>query len=322
MPSSSPILERLEATDGLAATRALPEASVAAIISDIPYGIGAADWDVLHDNQNSAYRGSSPAQTRAGSVFRSRGKPINGWSNADRNIAAEYQAWCATWAEDWFRVLKPGGSALVFAGRRLAHRAIAALEDVGFNLKDQLAWVKPNAPFRAQRLSVVFERRGDDEAAETWTDWRLGNLRPTYEPIIWCVKPYPMGSTITDNVLAHGVGAFNPSALGDLSLDSSNVLRGGLTREESGLHSTQKPLELMCGLVGLVTSEGDTVLDPFAGSGTTLAAAKCLGRGYIGFEIDPSFAAVAAQRLASVSTGDAKCPTLPIRLQSTLPIRL
>jgi site-specific DNA-methyltransferase (adenine-specific) len=307
-------VERLEATDGLEGTRTLPEASVAAIISDIPYGIGAADWDVLHDNQNSAYCGSSPAQTLAGSVFRSRGKPINGWSSADRDIATEYQTWCSTWAEHWFRVLKPGGSALVFAGRRFAHRAVAALEDAGFNLKDQLAWVKPNAPFRAQRVSVVFDRRGDDESAKAWADWRLGNLRPTYEPIIWCVKPYPIGSTIVDNVLSHGVGAFNPSALDGLCSDSSNVLRCGLTREESGLHSTQKPLELMRGLVGLVTSEGDTVLDPFAGSGTTLAAAKSLGRGYIGFEIDHSFARIAAQRLASVSTGDSQWPTLPIQL--------
>jgi site-specific DNA-methyltransferase (adenine-specific) len=56
----------------------MPQDSVHLILSDIPYGISAEEWDVLHDNRNSALLGSSPAQERAGSVFKKRGKPING----------------------------------------------------------------------------------------------------------------------------------------------------------------------------------------------------------------------------------------------------
>jgi len=310
-PSTS--LGRIEVGDGVIGTGRLDDTSVAAIISDIPYGIGAAEWDVLHDNQNSAYLGSSPAQGRAGSVFKSRGKPINGWSGADREMATEYQAWCASWAEQWFRVLKPGGSVIIFAGRRFSHRAVVALENAGFNLKDQLAWVKPAAPFRAQRISVVFNRRGNGRAADEWDAWRLGNLRPTFEPILWCVKPYPIGTTIADNVLVHGVGAFNPSALTELSGDSSNVLRCGLTRGESGLHPTQKPVQLMRALVGLVTSPDDVVLDPFAGSGSTLVAAKMIGRRYIGFEIEPDYVAITEGRLSASAEGGIPC-LLPIPL--------
>ena len=59
------------------------------ILSDIPYGIGADDWDVLHKNSNNAYLGSSPAQKSAGAIFKKRGKPINGWSDADRKIPLE-----------------------------------------------------------------------------------------------------------------------------------------------------------------------------------------------------------------------------------------
>ncbi|MYI70491.1 MAG: site-specific DNA-methyltransferase, partial [Boseongicola sp. SB0673_bin_14] len=70
------------------------------ILSDIPYGIGSDDWDVLHDNTNSAYLGSSPAQRTAGAVFRKRGKPINGWSEADRAIPKQYQEWCAKWTPE------------------------------------------------------------------------------------------------------------------------------------------------------------------------------------------------------------------------------
>lgn len=191
--------------------KGLPDNSVHLILSDIPYGIGADEWDVLHDNKNSALLGSSPAQEKAGAVFKRRGKPINGWSEADGNIAREYYDWCSGWAGEWLRVLKPGGSAIVFAGRRYAPRCVVALEDAGFNFRDMLAWVRPRAAHRAQRLSVVFERRGDMVNAEGWSGWRLGNLRPTFEPIIWCFKPYRV--TIADNVLEHGIGAFNQDAL-------------------------------------------------------------------------------------------------------------
>ncbi len=294
----STVVQRFTQGDGIGGTRALPSESIHAIISDIPYGIGAEDWDVLHANTNSAYRGASPAQLSAGSNFKTRGKPINGWSAADRAIPLEYQDWCSTWATDWYNVLKPGGSAIVFAGRRFSHRLIASLEDAGFSLKDQLAWVKPTAPHRAQRVSVVYERRGNQVAADEWPSWRLGNLRPTFEPIVWCTKPYPIGTTIADNVLNYGVGAFSPAALSATSSDVSNVLNAGLTRQESGLHPTQKPLKLMNALVGLVTTNGQTILDPFAGSGTTLIAANALGRGYIGFELNPGYAEIATRRLA------------------------
>ena len=54
-------------------------------------------------------------------------------------------------------------------------------------------------------------------------------------------------------------------------------------------HPTQKPLELMKALIELTTQENQLVLDPFAGSGTTLVAAQELGRHYIGFEIDKDY---------------------------------
>ena len=49
--------------------------SIHLILSDIPYGIGIDEWDVLHDNTNSALLGSSPAQEKAGAIFKKRGKP-------------------------------------------------------------------------------------------------------------------------------------------------------------------------------------------------------------------------------------------------------
>jgi DNA modification methylase len=61
-------------------------------------------------------------------------------------------------------------------------------------------------------------------------------------------------------------------------------------------HPTVKPLDLMEWLVRLVTREGQTVLDPFAGSGTTCKAAKRLGRMFIGVERQPKYADIARAR--------------------------
>lgn len=69
-------------------------------------------------------------------------------------------------------------------------------------------------------------------------------------------------------------------------------------RNGARLHTTQKPHELMQTLVGQFTEGGDVVLDPFAGSGTTLVAARMLGRKSIGIERDERYCEVIAKRLA------------------------
>lgn len=66
------------------------------------------------------------------------------------------------------------------------------------------------------------------------------------------------------------------------------------------LHTTQKPLVLMEALVRDFTDPGDTIFDPFCGSGTTLVAARRLGREAIGIEKDRKYAAIAKQRLSAV----------------------
>lgn len=69
------------------------------------------------------------------------------------------------------------------------------------------------------------------------------------------------------------------------------------SRKKQTAHKTEKPLKLMRELVDLFSDPGELVLDPFAGSGTTLAAARSLHRQAIGIEIDPAYAAMAARRL-------------------------
>ena len=278
----------------------LADNSIELFLSDIPYGISLDDWDVLHNNTNSALLGQSPAQIGK-PAFKRSGKPINGWSQADRNMGREYEEWCKSWAELVLPKMKSGASLFVFGARRTIHRVVNAFEDSGFLLKDLLAWKKGSAHHRAQRVSIVFERRGLTDAAKKWDGWRLGNLAPVFEPIAWFMKPYQIGGTISDNVLEYGVGAMNLEECQIEGSSPTNVLEFGFGKEEQRIHEAQKPLGLMEFLINLTTKEGQTILDPFMGSGTTGVAALRLKRHFIGFEIVPEFHASAVERLEQMT---------------------
>jgi len=71
----------------------------------------------------------------------------------------------------------------------------------------------------------------------------------------------------------------------------------GVERDDR-CHPTQKPMKLMRELLGDFSNPDSIILDPFAGSGTTLVAAKQLGRKFIGIEIEPKYVEICKQRLA------------------------
>ena len=96
---------KIELGDSTKLIKNVESESVHLILSDIPYGINFEEWDVIHTNTNSALLGTSPAQEKIGTVFKSRGKPLNGWSQSDKNIPKEYYDWCSKWASDWLSVL-------------------------------------------------------------------------------------------------------------------------------------------------------------------------------------------------------------------------
>jgi len=78
-------------------------------------------------------------------------------------------------------------------------------------------------------------------------------------------------------------------------------------KQACNIHSTVKPISVMAWLVRLVSKEGDTVLDPFMGSGTTGVACRELNRNFIGIELNAEYHKIAESRIS----GDVSTGTLP-----------
>jgi len=88
-----------------------------------------------------------------------------------------------------------------------------------------------------------------------------------------------------------------------------------ISRERTG-YPSQKPEALLERVIGALSNPGDVVLDPYAGSGTTLAVARRLGRGFIGIDAGPVAIATTLERLAPMSE------TSPVERDADVRVRL
>lgn len=104
-------------------------------------------------------------------------------------------------------------------------------------------------------------------------------------------RPAPGFEVIT---IGHPAGKKRWNGGGSHAVWTHPILNGSTVPRD---HTTQKPESLMRELVTLFTDPGETILDPFAGSGTTLVAAKRLGRKAIGIELNPAYCDVIVSRL-------------------------
>ena len=213
----------------------------------------------------------------------------------DRRGVQEYFAWCESWLREMARVTKPPGSLFVY-----------------------------NIPRSLIRIASIMERIPDLRFRH-WIAWEgrsvpLGKtLQPTHYGILWYVKSdaFRFYDVRGHHACCRECGAilkdyggkkdqmhpFGPY-LGDVWTDLHRV-RHNSRRDP---HPCQLPVPLMERLLLMTTDEGDVVLDPFMGTGTTAVAARRLGRHYTGFDIDPEYVRLAnakASREVPTRIGDA-----------------
>lgn len=128
---------------------------------------------------------------------------------------------------------------------------------------------------------------------DAWYEKNVQNL-PDYIQRIFPFLYVPKASNGERN---HGLNTFNEETVNDGRVKSiDNPFQRGETLRKN-IHPTVKPLKLMSYLITLGSREGDTILDPFMGSGTTGVASKILYRNFIGFEIDKKYFEIAEMRI-------------------------
>lgn len=160
------------------------------------------------------------------------------------------------------RVTNKNASVIIFNAWRNLGQIADELEANGFVVKDVIRWRKLNPmPRNRDRRYIV-----------------------DYEFAIWGVKK---GANWTFQRQSD-------------KYDRPEVCYSIVGGSEKTCHPTQKPVALMGELIRRHSREGDVVLDPFMGSGSTCVAAVNTGRHYIGFELDPNYFEIACKRLDEV----------------------
>jgi DNA modification methylase len=173
------------------------------------------------------------------------------WDSATQT---EFLARLEKWVSEWARVTRPGGAVISFCDKILVSDLWRLYQQAGLVPKNVIVWEKTNIS------PTGLVRR---------------NLKSSAEFMVWAVKP---GADY----------AFNETEGWDRGIIMRAPICGGHERvkDEKGntLHPTQKPEQVMLWLIEVFSNRGDVVLDGFAGVGSTGAAARRVGRKFIGIE--------------------------------------
>ena len=170
--------------------------------------------------------------------------------------------------KELFRVLKPGSHLWIFFGIEFYNEIYKVLDRVGFDVRE---------------VPCVWIKEGG-----TFTNWEHKPM-PQYESFFFAVK----------TIKGHAR---------QLKEVTTDVFVYPRERGVSRIHTTQKPIQLMKRLITLSSAENEIVLDPFAGSASTLLAAAILKRRAVGFELDQEFFDTALKRLHTYSVAEETAP--------------
>ena len=195
----------------------------------------------------------------------------NDWDKFDTYQV--YDEFCLVWLKECKRVLKDGGALWVIGSYHNILRLGTSIQNLGFWILNDIIWHKTNPMpnFRGTRFTNA------------------------HETLLWCTTSRKAKYTFNyQNLKELNEGKqmrsdwHIPICAGKERLREDNNQRS---------HPTQKPEALLYRIMVSSTNKGDTVLDPFLGSGTTAVMAKKLQRNFIGFEQDPDYIKLAKKRL-------------------------
>ena len=261
-------LTNQDAIEGLAAQ---PAASVDLVCADPPFNIGH-DYDVYQDTLE-------PNQ---------------------------YVDWSDRWIAAAHRVLKPDGTFWLAIGDEYAAELKLASQRLGFHCRGWVVWYYTfgqNCENKFSRSHTHLFHFVKDPERFTFRAAELENRVPSARQIV-----YNDSRANPDGRLPDDTWILRPQDLPDgfkPDEDTWHVPRvNGTFKERRGFHGCQMPEQLLGRIIRTCSHPDGLVLDPFAGSGTTLAVAKKLGRRYLGFDLSANYVNQARRRLESVRAGD------------------
>lgn len=211
----------------------------------------------------------------------------------------ELQKFLAPVAEEWMRVIRPGGFCLVFSQNRLGHRTAIALEDARFEIRDVLIWRYEGQAKAFSQDYFIRKRKLPDEEKDRLlrkvSGRKTPQLKPQGEMII--LAQAPREGTFVDNWDKWETGLIDvDNPLINATQFPGTVIPANKPKERYG-HMTAKPVDLLQHLIRIFSAPRALVLDSFAGSGSTGVAAILEGRDFIGYEIESEMANRAKERI-------------------------
>lgn len=211
--------------DCMMSLQTLPDNSVDSVVTDPPYALVSI---VKRFGGENAAPATGDVYARASAGF--MGKT---WDTGETAFAVPFWQEC-------LRVLKPGGHVLAFSGSRTYHRLAVAIEDAGFEIRDQIMWLYGSGFPKSHDVSKGIDKAAgaeravvgvagrsgsvrnsmagdfaggeymetapETDSAKQWEGWGTA-LKPAHEPIVMARKP--LIGTVVANVLEHGTGAVN-----------------------------------------------------------------------------------------------------------------
>jgi len=170
----------------------------------------------------------------------------------------EYLSWCKRWLRECIRVLKPYRHLIFFFDKKKVTPIWNYLEKLGMKGRSPLYWIKSNPVPRGRKVDFM----------------------KAIEMALWFTK-----DSVKQTYFNWELGQAR-----DYVIDS--------IPQHPRYHPTQKAEKPLAQWVNYLSKEGDIVLDPFMGSGTTAVVARKLGRNFIGIELNPKYIKMAEKRLA------------------------
>ncbi|TWT90900.1 DNA adenine methyltransferase YhdJ [Pseudobythopirellula maris] len=238
----------------------------------------------------------------------------------DRHEDEVYLSWCAEWFGELYRVLKPTGAFWLAIGDEYAAELKVAAKEIGFSPRNWVVWYYTfgqNCRKKFNRSHAHLFHFAKDEEQHTFNADDPAVRVPSARALVYGDKRANATGRLPDDTwmlppvreqndwvlrpqdLREDAGAFSPL---DDTWYFSRV--AGTFKEREGFHGCQMPEQLLGRIVRVSSNPGDLVLDPFGGSGTTLAVAKKLGRDWLGFELSSEYAKYGNERLERCKEGD------------------